>query len=85
MNLRSYLDLLPHGDIRKFAQRLCISSVYLQQLAARLDGRRPSPGLCRRIERETDGAVTLAELRPEDWMEIWPEIAESQSAASVPA
>lgn len=30
---------------------------------------------CARIERETGGAVTRKELRPDDWQAIWPELA----------
>ena len=30
---------------------------------------------CYAIERATNGAVTRRDLRPEDWQEIWPELA----------
>lgn len=30
---------------------------------------------CHAIEQVTDGAVTRIELRPDDWQEIWPELA----------
>ena len=33
---------------------------------------------CPAIERATSGAVTRRDLRPEDWREIWPELAESE-------
>lgn len=41
-----------------------------------------------RIERESEGEVTRRDLRPDDWMEIWPElersIAEGQTVSEVP-
>ena len=30
---------------------------------------------CVPIERATNGAVTRKDLRPDDWQEIWPELA----------
>ncbi len=30
---------------------------------------------CASIERATNGAVTRKDLRPDDWQEIWPELA----------
>lgn len=41
----------------------------------------PSPANCVAIERATDGAVTRRDLRPDDWRDIWPELAEAGSAA----
>lgn len=32
---------------------------------------------CVFIERATDGAVTRQDLRPDDWQDIWPELAAS--------
>ncbi|MBP3980849.1 helix-turn-helix domain-containing protein [Acidovorax sp. JG5] len=31
---------------------------------------------CVPIERATDGAVTRRDLRPNDWFDIWPELAD---------
>lgn len=40
------------------------------------DKRRPVPiERCIAIERVTGGAVTRRDLRPDDWMLIWPELA----------
>lgn len=36
--------------------------------------RRPGPIYCTRIERATGGLVSRKDLRPDDWMEIWPEL-----------
>jgi DNA-binding transcriptional regulator YdaS (Cro superfamily) len=50
--------------------------VYLHQLAARQDGREPSPELCVVIERESGFKVRRQDLRPDDWRRIWPELAQ---------
>lgn len=37
---------------------------------------------CVAIERATAGAVTRRDLRPDDWAEIWPELADSPAGAA---
>ncbi len=74
MNLRQYTEQMPRGGVAAFAGRLGIKPVYLSQLAARQDGRVPSPALCVLIERETGGDVRRWDLRPDDWRAIWPEL-----------
>lgn len=50
-----------------------------------VSGLRPVPvRYCVAIERATDGAVTRQDLRPDDWREIWPELANTL-AATAPA
>lgn len=71
--LREYLDSLPRGGVKAFAETCGIGSVYLSQLAARLDGREPSPELCVKFERASGGVVTRRTLRS-DWRDIWPEL-----------
>jgi DNA-binding transcriptional regulator YdaS (Cro superfamily) len=80
MNLRSFLDQLPRGGIKRFADRVGIKPIYLQQLAARQDGRQPSPALCLRIENETNGIVSRLDLR-DDAEAIWPELAAKAAKA----
>lgn len=41
----------------------------------RAAGRAVPPKQCVRIEQLTKGAVTRRQLRPNDWQEIWPELA----------
>lgn len=43
-------------------------------------GRVPSPANCLAIERATGGAVTRADLRPDDYWEIWPDLKAPKSA-----
>lgn len=35
---------------------------------------------CVAIERATAGAVSRKDLRPDDWLDIWPELADQQPA-----
>lgn len=37
---------------------------------------------CTAIERATCGQVTRRDLRPDDWQDIWPELAESPASAA---
>lgn len=44
-------------------------------------GTRPVPvERCTAIERATAGAVTRKDLRPDDWMKIWPELTEKKTS-----
>ena len=85
MDLRTYLDTLPKGGRTQFAARVGLSPIYLSQLAARQDGREPSPECCVRIEQATEGAVRRWELRRSDWHLIWPELIGTEDAPKLPA
>jgi len=74
MKLRDWLDSTDSPTVTAFAVQLGVSRVYLSQLAARQDGRVPSADLCVRIERATAGKVTRADLRPDDYWLIWPDL-----------
>lgn len=43
--------------------------------------RRPGAAYCVAIEQATGGRVSRADLRPDDWAAIWPELAERARAA----
>lgn len=83
--LRAHLDALPRGGVAELAVRLGIHPVYLLQLAARQNGREPSPQLCVDIERETAGSVSRRDIRPGDWHRIWPELVTDEFPAPVHA
>lgn len=36
------------------------------------------PAICPSIEQATKGAVSRKDLRPDDWMRIWPELANTE-------
>lgn len=69
MLIPEYLSGLPSADDRKaFAVRCGTSLEYLRLIASGADGRRFRESLCIAIERESAGAVTCEELRPDvDW------------------
>ena len=74
VDLRTYTTALPHGGMAQFARELGVTPIYLSQLAARQDGRLPSPALCVLIESKSGHAVRRWSLRPDDWHLIWPEL-----------
>lgn len=84
MLLKPYLETLPRGGVIALAELLGISSVYLFQLAARQNGREPSPELCVRIEGATHQEVRRWDVRPHDWHLIWPELIAADGAPEIP-
>lgn len=53
----------------------------LRNVSAWATGLRPFPPQhCVTLERESNGAVTRQDLRPDDWMKIWPELAPTADA-----
>jgi DNA-binding transcriptional regulator YdaS (Cro superfamily) len=78
MKLKDYLSALPRGQQAQFAKDVGVNPVYLSQLSSGGQGKRsfrPSPALSGRIERLSGAKVTRRDLRPDDWHEIWPELA----------
>lgn len=72
MKLKTYLEQLERGGVRSLADTIGISSSFLSQMAS---GRcKISPARCVLIESATNGIVSRKELRPDDWMLIWPEL-----------
>lgn len=72
MELKKYIDSLERGKAKELATKLGVSSSYLSQMAS---GRCSiSPSRCVEIELATNKIVTRRDLRPEDWIKIWPEI-----------
>lgn len=65
------------GNATRLANLLGVS---VQAVCFWRDGRRGIPvEKCTAIERATGGAVTRRDLRPDDWHEIWPELAEQEA------
>lgn len=62
MDLSSYYKALPQGGRKALAERIGTSPTFLYQMAT---GRRPVPdNLCVPLEKETQGEVSLRDLRP---------------------
>lgn len=53
----------------------------ISNMSDRASGRRSVPvERCADIERGTNGAVTRRDLRPDDWMRIWPELSQQEAS-----
>lgn len=65
--------LMPPGERRQWAEKLGINQYYLYQC---LTGRRDmGPAVARRIESESNGAITRRMVCTRTWFAIWPELA----------
>ena len=80
MKLREFLDGMHRGGMAAFAAKVGISPIYISQLAAVQDGRRPSPELCANIVRQSCADVQYWDLRPDDWHLIWPMVINTEGA-----
>jgi DNA-binding transcriptional regulator YdaS (Cro superfamily) len=72
MDLKTYLQSLPAADRAPFAERCGTKLGHLVNVS--YGYREASPKLCVALERESRGAVTRRDLRPDDWRGIWPEL-----------
>lgn len=75
-----YLNSLPVAEQSSFAQRCGTTVGYLRKAVS--VGQRLKVVVCVSIERETHGQVTRKDLRPDDWQDIWPELAISEQKQS---
>ncbi|WP_232311058.1 transcriptional regulator [Herbaspirillum autotrophicum] len=73
MTLIQYLNSLPVAKRDEFAQRCATSFEYLRQIG--YGNRQCSPRLAVNLERESRGAITRKILFPDDWQQLWPELA----------
>ncbi|HHQ6553258.1 TPA: transcriptional regulator [Serratia fonticola] len=71
MKLKDYTSKKGRGSAKKLAEKLGISTSYLSQMAAGTASISPERSIA--IETATGGEVTRIDLRPEDWMRIWPD------------
>ena len=77
--LKTYLKSLSEEDRTKFAADCGTTPGHLRNV---MYGQRPcSPELAALIEKHSAKAVTRQHLRPQDWPDIWPELAEAKAAA----
>jgi DNA-binding transcriptional regulator YdaS (Cro superfamily) len=73
MSLKTYLSALSKDDRDAFAARCKTTAGHLRNV---MYGYKPcSPELASRVEAESKGAALRKELRPDDWRDIWPELA----------
>ncbi len=70
--LIDYLKALPAGGANAFAERCGVTFRHLQNIT--YGDRMASAALALAIERESGGAVSRQELRPDDWRDYWPDL-----------
>lgn len=73
MDLKTYLATLP-GESERAAFAVACGSSLGHFRNCIYQNKRINPATCVAIERVSAGAVARAELRPEDWQAIWPEL-----------
>ena len=76
--LRRYLKTLSLDAQRDFAARAGTTLGYLRKAISIKSALREK--ICAALERESAGAVTRRDLRPDDWQVIWPELAQAEAA-----
>lgn len=69
-SVKKACDIL--GSQAELARCVGVEPAFVSQW---LTNKRPVPArLCPAIEQATSGAVTRKDLRPDDWMQFWPEL-----------
>lgn len=73
MLFKDFFFSLPQDKREKLAGQCDVSVGHLQNVAYGL--RKASPEICVVVERQSKRAVTREEMRPSDFLRIWPELA----------
>lgn len=73
MNLKSWVNA-EHGRGKLLAEAIGVPQSFVSKM---VNGEKSIPAEhCKLIQRITDGAVTVQEMRPNDWYKYWPELAQ---------
>ncbi|BBE09645.1 Uncharacterized protein MCB1EB_1484 [Mycoavidus cysteinexigens] len=83
--LRTYINSLSTAKQIEFATACNTTMGYIRKAIS--IQQKMGAELCASIERATNGKITRRDLRPDDWMLIWPELTNqpSQSGQSTPS
>jgi DNA-binding transcriptional regulator YdaS (Cro superfamily) len=73
--LLNYINSLSACEKDDFSAKCKTSIGYLRKAISK--GSLLSPALCVLIENASNSEVTRVDLRPNDWQDIWPELAEA--------
>lgn len=77
--LLNFLNSLSQEDRFAFCKKANTSENYIRKAVCTKSNL--GIKLCSKIEQATNGQVTRRDLRPDDWHEIWPELAEPSHEA----
>ena len=78
MNLKHYLKTKGRGSIASLSKAI---GGHASDVSDWANGVRPIPPVrCVEIERATDGLVTRSEMRPNDYVLIWPELSQYEDS-----
>ena len=80
MDLQTYLNQAERGAAAAIARSVGVHPVMVSQWAAKTKA--VSAERCVAIERATNGAVTRADLRPDDYWLIWPDLQAPKTEAA---
>lgn len=80
MKLRAYLEKEGHGAATRLARE--ISGHVNDVVQWSMEKKEVPVRRAVAVERATGGAVTRQDLRPNDWHEIWPELATPEQGVS---
>ena len=75
MDLKNYLNCPNQMTAAELARHIGVRDAQVVQWKHGYGNRKPSPIYCVAIERATGGIVTRADLRPDDYWLIWPDLA----------
>lgn len=77
MELKTYLLSKGRGSLVTLAKQI---GAHAPDLSSWSTKKKPIPvHFCTSIEKATNGEVTRKDLRPDDWKQIWPELAGSEA------
>lgn len=80
MKLAEYLKNQPRGALLSLSKAI---GAHPPDVSNWSSNKRPVPiNRCVAIEQATTGAVSRRDLRPDDWMLIWPELADQEPSVS---
>lgn len=80
--LRQHINSLSIEEQNEFATSCGTSISYIRKILSSNGKLFFGPAICSRIEQRTNCFVTRKDLRPNDWREIWPDLATQESAKS---
>ena len=83
MKFKSYFFGLAPVDRKAFAEKVGTSVGHLNNFS--YGSTKLAPAICVAIEKASMKAVTRQELRPDDWLDIWPELAPARTDTAQPA